>query len=90
MKLFLKQVKSLETSCACKNGCMNIREVTLFFVCGWMDGWRDGWSGAEVDGVNWFVRANELSPVNQGLMGYPGTCNLVRELEQVRQNMRHT
>lgn len=23
-------------------------------------------------------------------MGYPGTCNLVRELEQVRQNMRHT
>ena len=55
-----------------------------------MDGWRDGWSGAEVDGVNWFVRANELSPVNQGLMGYPGTCNLVRELEQVRQNMRHT
>ena len=66
------------------------RWLCSLFVDGWMDGWRDGWSGAEVDGVNWFVRANELSPVNQGLMGYPGTCNLVRELEQVRQNMRHT
>lgn len=41
--------------------------------------------------MNWFVRANELSPVNQGLMGYPGGGgNLVRELEQVRLNVRHT
>lgn len=48
----------------------------------WMLRWGD-------DGVNWFDRANELSPVNQGLMGYPGTGNLVRELEQVRRNVRH-
>lgn len=40
--------------------------------------------------MNWFDRANELSSGNQGLMGYPGTGNLVRELEQVRQNVRHT
>ena len=40
--------------------------------------------------VNWFVRANELSPVNQGLMGYPGTANLVRELERFSPNVRHT
>ena len=40
--------------------------------------------------VNWFVRANELNLVNQGLMGYPGTGNLVRELDQVRLNVRHT
>lgn len=46
--------------------------------------------GAGVDGVNWFDGANELSPVNQGLMGYPGTGNLVTELEQVRRNVRHT
>lgn len=37
--------------------------------------------------VNWFVRANELSPVNQALIGYPGMGNLVRELEL---NVRHT
>lgn len=46
--------------------------------------------GAGVDGVNWFDGANELSPVNQGLMGYPGTGNLFTELEQVRRNVRHT
>lgn len=45
---------------------------------------------AGVGGVNWFDGANELSPVNQGLMGYPGTGNLVTELEQVRRNVRHT
>ncbi len=50
----------------------------------------DGEYEVEVAGVNWFVRANELSSVNQALMGYPGTGNLVRELEQVRQNVRHT
>lgn len=46
--------------------------------------------GQRLTGVNWFVRANELSPVNQGLMRYPGTGNLVRELEQVSLNVRHT
>lgn len=40
--------------------------------------------------MNWFVRANELSLFNRGLMGYPGMGNLVRELEQVKQNVRHT
>lgn len=52
----------------------------------WRDGLRQGFTG----GVNWFVGANELSPVNQGLIGYPGTGNLIRELEQVRLNARHT
>lgn len=46
------------------------------------------WRGAA--GVNWLVGANELSPVNQGLMGYPGRANPVRESEQVRLNVRHT
>lgn len=44
----------------------------------------------EVDGVKWFVRANELSFVNRGLMGYPGSSNLIRELERVGLNVRHT
>lgn len=39
----------------------------------------------EGDGVNWFVRANELSSGNQSLMGYPGTGDLIKELEYVRQ-----
>lgn len=41
-----------------------------------------GWDG-------WLVGANELSPVNQRLTGYPGTGNPVRELEQVRPGVRH-
>lgn len=61
---------------------------SIFFSSGIRSG--DGWSRTEVDEVNWFARANELSPVNQGLMGYPGMGNLVRELEQVRRNVRHT
>lgn len=52
--------------------------------------WRDGLRQRFTGGVNWFVGANELSPVNQGLIGYPGTGNLIRELEQVRLNARHT
>lgn len=51
--------------------------------------WRDGLRRS-TGGVNWFVGANELSPVNQGLIGYPGTGNLIRELVQVRLNARHT
>lgn len=39
----------------------------------------------EGDGVNWFVRANELSSGNHSLMGYPGTGDLIKELEYVRQ-----
>lgn len=39
----------------------------------------------EGDGVNWFVRANELSSGNRSLMGYPGTGDLIKELEYVRQ-----
>lgn len=46
--------------------------------------------GRRLTGVNWFDRANELSPVNQGLMGYLGTANLVRKSEQVKQSVRHT
>lgn len=45
----------------------------------------DGRLLVEGDGVNWFVRANELSSGNQSLMGYPGTGDLIKELEYVRQ-----
>lgn len=64
--------------------------VTTFNKCFIRKQSEVGWSGAEVDGVNWFVRANELSLCNRGLMGYPGMGNLVMELEQVKQNVRHT
>lgn len=45
----------------------------------------DGRLLVEGDGVNWFVRANELSSGNRSLMGYPGTGDLIKELEYVRQ-----
>lgn len=45
----------------------------------------DGRLLVEGDGVNWFVRANELSSGNRGLMGCPGTGDLIKELEYVRQ-----
>lgn len=45
----------------------------------------DGRFSIEGGGVNWFVRANELSSGNQSIMGYPGTGDLIKELEYVRQ-----
>lgn len=41
-------------------------------------------------GASWFCKANELNLVKQGFMRYPGTSNLVRVLERVGLNVRHT
>lgn len=49
----------------------------------------DGFS-VKGNGVNSFVSANELSSGNRSLMGYPGTGDLIKELEHIRQNVRHT
>lgn len=34
--------------------------------------------------MNWFERPNELSLGNRSLMGYPGTGDLIKDLEYVR------
>lgn len=46
--------------------------------------WEERWM-VEGDGLKGFVRANELSSGNRNLMGYPGTGDLIKELEYVRQ-----